>query len=522
MADLHVYTEVESALIHATELGDLKQVEELLSQGGNANTINKFHQNLLFLACLHGHAKLAFFLLDHGGEVCNSKKRPYSRLLQERKFLHSLERCAEAEFPIEYSTWDFEKLTNLIKNEEDIGLGEELLNTARLKGYTEILDYLNSPMREFYKRASRDDFVNSAFNAACSSGNLSLIEPFLDLIKKPEYECLKNAYGHKFWFYPCNLHVLKFFLEKKFITENDLNDLPLRNFKNENYENLLSTVSSFYNISKEDALGLFDKNLDFSTAFAPLINELDLSKLSPLVLQRYYIYFEWKESREICEKIVALVPDLKKKFVKKFKRSGDGINWKILEKTLFQITLKDLKRYAQEHPETVCCSFIIDANAHYGYVDVTIINFQDICNMIGSSSSRTDLGDIIKKFHSIVEYKKAAESMDYPPRILNLIEEYRRESADFSPINSEESQEKWKRFQEALEEAGMKKNGKTVKDRFLDVCCRVAIRLQQEGALDCLQREPDFEIIVKDHDEPEDESLQRMSRVSDEMKKESS
>jgi hypothetical protein len=173
------------------------------------------------------------------------------------------------------------------------------------------------------------------------------------------------------------------------------------------------------------------------------------------------------------------------------------IDWGDLETRLFELCASDIKRFANAHSDETFYGFALDCNADYGDVFLCVNTPDDL--------SRTST-----KYAA----KHSEGTSEWEAKLKWALGDWK-----YQGFNSAEFDADWKAFQDAVEDASLdeEEDPETFQSpstaRFLETCCRVAIRLEQSGTLSVLKRTPDFQVFVADHDESDETSWARLKAV---------
>jgi hypothetical protein len=186
-----------------------------------------------------------------------------------------------------------------------------------------------------------------------------------------------------------------------------------------------------------------------------------------------------------------------------------NIDWNQMEEVLYELSAHDIRAFAKAHSNETFCSFFLDCNADYGEVLVCL----------NTEEARAKSADY---YHQ--KYPESYKSVE------SAIEMLRLSPGDweYQGFNFERWDEKWDSFRDAVEEAILDEEERAEEEdgddfvapsaiRFLEIACRVAIRLDQDGVLECLNRTTDFSVMCADHDESNEESLSRFAHAKQAM-----
>ena len=183
------------------------------------------------------------------------------------------------------------------------------------------------------------------------------------------------------------------------------------------------------------------------------------------------------------------------------------IDWPLMEKTLIDICLRDIKKFAEEHTDEEFYGFTLDCNSEYGDVLLCLNTKQDLRKQ----------AEKYMKLHREWPENKTLEDIE---------QDLRWNAGDWKhqEFNSKEFNSDWRIFAEFIldkvdsEEEDPDTFMKPSQEIFMGMACRVVFRLQSIGAFDCLNRTPDFRVFVSDHEDLKEDAWNRLQRVRSQTK----
>ena len=220
----------------------------------------------------------------------------------------------------------------------------------------------------------------------------------------------------------------------------------------------------------------------------------------------------------------------------------DGINWAGLESEMLRLATEDVARFAKQFGNETYYGFFLDCNAEYGEV---LLCFNSIEALEYSAHNVSDAELRNREFFrqmDISNYKEMCEEVgdEYRniftnpadhPREYDDDPDSRRERLRWSPgdwkyqgFNSPAWEEKtWKRLSsqvcDALLDAEFddeeieESYSSQIVEQFMQTACRVLIELERTNAFACIDTTSNFECRCADHDEVEDEAMDRLAKV---------
>lgn len=183
------------------------------------------------------------------------------------------------------------------------------------------------------------------------------------------------------------------------------------------------------------------------------------------------------------------------------------IDWTHAENTIVAAAVTCIEDFAAEHPDEVFYGFFLDCNATYfetlGHFNTeallrkTALDYQTRNAKLYPGWSVEQLEDHLRWSAGDWGYFEIFNPCDYDESYRQLIE---KAISHFHSIPSDEMDEP------------------TVYDQFLEMCCRVAIRLESGDAFKVLKTTSDFRVLCADHDESIEDGERRLQAVRESMK----
>ena len=178
------------------------------------------------------------------------------------------------------------------------------------------------------------------------------------------------------------------------------------------------------------------------------------------------------------------------------------IDWENLEEVLYSLVKDELTIFTSKNSDERFCALCLDCNAHHG----------DVFLCLNTSEDRNERALYYKNSYpnSYGTIEKALDMLLFSPADWKYYE-----------INSR-IWDKWKEFKSKIEDAWLEEDDNDREDvfkQFLEVVCRVTIRIEGDNVLDRERRTDDFTVMCTDHDEPEEDSLERLEGVRKKMNK---
>jgi hypothetical protein len=165
------------------------------------------------------------------------------------------------------------------------------------------------------------------------------------------------------------------------------------------------------------------------------------------------------------------------------------INWPKMEDTVVASAITCLRDFGQQHRDEVFYGFFLDCDAYYFQI-LGHLNTEDLLRKQATEYHRKHGRDLYQGWSTE-----------------RLIEHLRWDGGDwgyfevFEPCRCDGG---YKRQIESMTDQFTnegKGNDSTVYDRFLEMACRVAVRLEREAGFAALRRTSDFRVVCVDHDE---------------------
>ena len=173
------------------------------------------------------------------------------------------------------------------------------------------------------------------------------------------------------------------------------------------------------------------------------------------------------------------------------------INWRKAETTLFELASDDLRAFAAAHPDEIFYGFFLDCNSFYG----------DVLLHLNTATL----------LHQRVKESKKNHPDLYKGIAVAQLEKERRWDAGswgYFEINRPDSwREGWAPTAAAINQLPDADKGKEFEERFMEMACRVLIRLESANLFDLFQQTDDFAIHCADHDERIDQAAKRLDAV---------
>ena len=173
------------------------------------------------------------------------------------------------------------------------------------------------------------------------------------------------------------------------------------------------------------------------------------------------------------------------------------VDWDKLEATVTRSAKRALRDFAARHPDEVFYGFFLDCNATY----FEILGHKNTEDLLRAKAAES------KTSHAAL-YKGVS--------VERLVEDLRWSGGDWGYFQMFDACESTQAYGEMIgdmiEEYTFKGHGanEAVYDQFLDMACRVAVRLERENAFDDLKRTPTFRILCADHDESVENGERRL------------
>lgn len=180
------------------------------------------------------------------------------------------------------------------------------------------------------------------------------------------------------------------------------------------------------------------------------------------------------------------------------------LDWQSTLATLFSLVHGDVEHFAANHREERFYGLFLDCNSYYGDVFVNL-NTPDLLRKQAQTYK-----------HDLQSIAGPAATPDlYAHKSIGEIEEELRWSPGdwgYLQINRwDQWRERWEPVREAIEL--VRDDDDLFDAKFMEMICRLLIRIEQSGVLNLLTRTTDFTIMCADHDELLDHSQERLSRI---------
>lgn len=176
------------------------------------------------------------------------------------------------------------------------------------------------------------------------------------------------------------------------------------------------------------------------------------------------------------------------------------MDWTKFEDKLYRASVRALNGFAKQHGNEPFYGFSFDCNADYGEVLLAL-------------NSEAELAATAKRFPAYspqqVESRLRWNSGDWKYPGFNL-------DGDLGA----QWEKAWGSMQEKIQNAALDLDDEEcdeMSEIFLESVCRVLLRMEREGVFRCLKLEPHFKALVTDHDEPLEDSWERLDVVRKSM-----
>lgn len=180
-------------------------------------------------------------------------------------------------------------------------------------------------------------------------------------------------------------------------------------------------------------------------------------------------------------------------------------DWKRVEAIMYQTARQNLARFAREHQDKVFYAFALDCNSQYADF---LLCANTLEGLEGTASFYKEespdwYGD--KPVKEVMDRLRLSVG-DWEYLGFNL--DYESMDADWEYVSDlMEAFDGLPATDEALDVQTQ------ARESFMECACRALVRLESEGRLGALRATEDFQIRCADHDESEDESKSRLSRI---------
>lgn len=175
------------------------------------------------------------------------------------------------------------------------------------------------------------------------------------------------------------------------------------------------------------------------------------------------------------------------------------IDWVELEERLFRLVVYETKAFAQTHQQEVFYGYGFDCNANYGDV-LLCVNTEEALFKRARKYGKYSEGEkgSVKEWASDLRWSFG----DWKYQGFNL--------------ESGKWQSEWGDVNLLIEKAvtGLAYNDmREITEQFMDMACRVLLRLERQNILACFLQSPDFRIVCADHDEDINHGDKRLELV---------
>ncbi|MFN3148593.1 DUF4303 domain-containing protein [Bremerella sp.] len=182
------------------------------------------------------------------------------------------------------------------------------------------------------------------------------------------------------------------------------------------------------------------------------------------------------------------------------------IKWQHIEDLIFSSVLPCIQDFAEQHPDEVFYGFFLDCNAEY-------------FDVLGHFNTPAMLHKTAIRYQT--EYARL-----YPGWSVERLEDHLRWSAGdwgyFEVFNACDSNEEYRLLCDEITDYVLDNSIEETEEtaiyaRFMETCCRVAIRLERENAFQNLKLAPDFRVLCADHDESMEDAESRLQSIRKSM-----
>ncbi|MCR9117243.1 MAG: DUF4303 domain-containing protein [bacterium] len=183
------------------------------------------------------------------------------------------------------------------------------------------------------------------------------------------------------------------------------------------------------------------------------------------------------------------------------------VDWTHAEDTIVTAAIKCFEDFAANHRDEVFYGFFLDCNATYfetlghfntaAFLRETALDYQTRNAELYPGWSVEQLEDELRWSAGDWGHFEVFNPCDYDEDYNQLVG---KAISHFHSIPSDDM------------------DHPTVYDRFLEMSCRVALRLESENAFKSFNTTPDFRVLCADHDESIEDGEQRLQAVRESMK----
>lgn len=198
------------------------------------------------------------------------------------------------------------------------------------------------------------------------------------------------------------------------------------------------------------------------------------------------------------------------------------IDWPGLEDRLYTLCVEELRRFARSHRDETFYAFALDCNSEYGQI-LLCLNTPDALRQAAILYSTSPPNQ--EAFEAISRVMAEQFGEPYIPAPLKSVEENERDLCwsvgdwKYQGFNRSAFERAWGPFSTiVLESCFDEEEDETTfmtptQDRFTRMACRVVVRMEIDGAFECLCKTEDFKTWVADHDELDETSWSRLESV---------
>ena len=193
------------------------------------------------------------------------------------------------------------------------------------------------------------------------------------------------------------------------------------------------------------------------------------------------------------------------------------LSWPKTEAALFRLVVAEIEKLAKTYKGEPFYGFAFDCNSDYAEV-LSSLNTES--GLKESAAQAADPDDPQKKVWADIDKKLGLETKreTRPPAYFEKERRWSIGDWKFMCFQSDAFEDAWAPYKDVIEEAQFDSDDdetdpEEIKKKFMEMACRVMVKLEKTKALDGLPRTSNFGTWVSDHDELDSESIARLAAI---------